>query len=1294
MISRYHRVADAQAAIDALKAKLVTQFAQFETERKLHKDREAKLRQQLEDYNPMFLKHEWRRPYLEYLAEVDAAVRCRALEQAKGRRIFEGSNDEFSHIRKKVDIKIIEKGNIACHRGNIKADASLYKLGYRCAKMDEAFFRSIYYLGPLGLDPDPLVYRKLTEALNLRGTMLFCFSFTESSRSSYQDTQFSSLLRQIYITMNDAKKDQKSPKLFDADPEVEQKIVLMRKIAEEVSILLRKTTPVPILHLHFRLITMMDPDLPQEALATFNEEASQLFKLHDKSNALDINLLRVNYEHQQKLNSFAARKYSWYESVNQLFKSFLGLLSGGQTQLNLMKFTHDNIEVTLGTQDDEQSINKAWEESMKNMVESLMAEKSRNISTYHEQKKEILKSINVLLDNPKSMTSTVDNNIEASTDHTRSLVAVLAENALLKLELAKAKYESARVRSLKPYTGSTSSQEILTLKQKLEQVEDEKAELVLGLSATEDELESTRASLADAYTEIESLDYKLNGKNHPNHDLRTLAVNVRLRFLNQATRRNNRGKYTAVHGLKFTDVGAIERGSAAVHGGDVRTDAFMIRNNIHNKFDDDYELLFLRIYGVSIDEVSQGRDGKYRLGSKHVEIADLRGTMSHCLSFSELTHDKEMDDRFDGLRYQCDMIYQEYFAQLGSAAKAQDAFNNNQDIDVHLVTMRNISDHIVGLEKQRLRSDLHTMTFLGPSTTKKVKGIKSSIQEDIRRPLALLSQNINRAKPITENPSSYITNESKKAISVLINQHEQAKSELESHKSSESKMKNEVEELRTQIQELHDTIKHDQDDLKELNQIIEGGMQGSSTIPDTQEALLEKLIAREAVIDREIFNLRDDKVISRAKIWFDAVGKVDESIEHPDQASRDRNLSMRKEMYIRTKRSIAQDTKAALLSTKEDIRKQKLDILRDDSVEGHVPLAPPSPISMDSDQVSYVAETPLDDPFVEDAPQNRDGSWATINGEESSDILSRVFSEDNQTEEEIHRATIEEDTSLRLQIQNTERKIQEWEGNFDRFKLETQATIERLASEISFSEDSLQEYKNALDDADEVRGQLVHNLAQIEGDRDRLCVIVEEVGLPILARNAENMKRIKRDGVFTSLGNSHLPFNEILVRNGDYAATGGHIDAHLASILLCEKEIVSGPVISHEMFLNMYGVSVGEYRPLYKVSDRLDEMFNMHAMLVESGSFTEKTLSETRDSLFQNLFTQGLLQFDTIEAPNAKDKGRIFDSQDGEDQIQTFNEMLEIVQDIKRMQRDAKSEPVSEQSDSEQSVSDQSVSES
>ncbi|TEY39731.1 hypothetical protein BOTCAL_0451g00080 [Botryotinia calthae] len=449
---------------------------------------------------------------------------------------------------------------------------------------------------------------------------------------------------------------------------------------------------------------MIDPNLSQEAFATFNEEEYQLSKLHGKSNALDIDLLHANYEHQQKLINFAARKDSWCESVNQLFKSFLGLLSGGQTQSNLMKLTHDNIEVTLGTQDDEQSINKAWEESMNSLVESLMAEKSRTVSTYCEQKKEILKIIDVLLDSPESMISTVNIHSEASADHTQSLVAVLTGKASLKSKLAKTEQELAQSKSNRPETSGTSSQELSTLKQKLEQFGGEKAELELRLSATEDELELTRASLADAHTEIESLDYKLNGKNHPNHDLRTLAVNARLRFFNQSTRRKNHGNYAAV-GLKVTDIGAIERGSAAVHSGNVRLDAYLTQNNIHIKFNEDYKSLFLLMYGFSVDEVSQGGDGKYRIGSRNVEIADLRGTMAHCLSFSELTHNKKMDDRFDYLRSHCDVIYQEYLAQLGSAARAQDAFNDNRLINAHLIVMRSISDYIVDREKQRRRSE-------------------------------------------------------------------------------------------------------------------------------------------------------------------------------------------------------------------------------------------------------------------------------------------------------------------------------------------------------------------------------------------------------------------------------------------------------------------------------------------------------------------------------------------------------------------------------------------------------------
>ncbi|KAF7948704.1 hypothetical protein EAE96_007898 [Botrytis aclada] len=109
IISRYHKVADAEAAIHALKAQLVAQHVNFELERKTHRDREANLKKQLDEYKSKFLELEGRRPFLESLAKVGAAVRCRALEQAKGRRIFGEGKDKFTNIRGEVDIRSLRR---------------------------------------------------------------------------------------------------------------------------------------------------------------------------------------------------------------------------------------------------------------------------------------------------------------------------------------------------------------------------------------------------------------------------------------------------------------------------------------------------------------------------------------------------------------------------------------------------------------------------------------------------------------------------------------------------------------------------------------------------------------------------------------------------------------------------------------------------------------------------------------------------------------------------------------------------------------------------------------------------------------------------------------------------------------------------------------------------------------------------------------------------------------------------------------------------------------------------------
>lgn len=124
-------------------------------------------------------------------------------------------------------------------------------------------------------------------------------------------------------------------------------------------------------------------------------------------------------------------------------------------------------------------------------------------------------------------------------------------------------------------------------------------------------------------------------------------------------------------------------------------------------------------------------------------------------------------------------------------------------------------------------------------------------------------------------------------------------------------MEHEVEGLRAEIQELHSTIQEDREAFQRLTELQ------LQEAPDTQEALLEQLIAKEAEIDRELFRLREDRVERRAHLWFDVMGKADESIEYPDQASRDRNLAMRREAYVNTKRTMAVETKEKLLLARE-----------------------------------------------------------------------------------------------------------------------------------------------------------------------------------------------------------------------------------------------------------------------------------------------------------------------------------------------------------------------------------------
>ncbi|KAJ8065626.1 hypothetical protein OCU04_006301 [Sclerotinia nivalis] len=449
----------------------------------------------------------------------------------------------------------------------------------------------------------------------------------------------------------------------------------------------------------------MDLNPASETLDALDKESLQLIELHEKFYDIDANFLRTSYHHRQKLYEVAAKKKSWVDgtvkevgrdtrtNVNnnglgvvysgyakrlvktidysrregKAFSLYLttkdhnlyGAFHGGRTRLNLIQFTYEDIEVTLGIGDDQQNIKEAWEDAMKDEMESLKAQNASMNYNQREQRKEILKKIDVILRHySKDVKSEVGSHDEVSANNAQS--ASIASDRIASLEA-----------------------ELSTTQKQLTDAQNHKDTLVLELSTTKNELDSTQSMLTEAETNIQSLTYELEGRNHPNHDIRTLSVNTRLRFFNESTRRNDH---------------------AAVHSGDVRADTYMIHENIHNKFDDGHQELFLHTYGVTVDMVNQGRCGRYRIGSKNVEIADLRGTMAHCLSFSEFTNDKNGDIEFESLRDECELSYERFLRELGSAAKAQNAFDFDPNIEKCLTKMRDISQQIVDREKLRLRS--------------------------------------------------------------------------------------------------------------------------------------------------------------------------------------------------------------------------------------------------------------------------------------------------------------------------------------------------------------------------------------------------------------------------------------------------------------------------------------------------------------------------------------------------------------------------------------------------------------
>lgn len=319
--------------------------------------------------------------------------------------------------------------------------------------------------------------------------------------------------------------------------------------------------------------------------------------------------------------------------------------------------------------------------------------------------------------------------------------------------------------------------------------------------------------------------------------------------------------------------------------------------------------------------------------------------------------------------------------------------------------------------------------------------------------------------------------------------------------------------------------------------------------------------------------------------------------------------------------------------------------------------------------VRYRPDDYLDDSSPQSDQQDEGASWLTYHTASSSNSRGILLRSNNSLSETISPALAEENKLLKAQLQTTQERVQRWEEKFDQYRKNTTAAIKRLQTEVEDSQEIAQQVKCQLHKSEDLSEKFLKEIGALQEEKKRLLVIVNEIGLPILARGVEYMKQIKRHGKHVDLDNHTTPFSKPVVRTGNIASTGGHINSHFASLLLCNQDVISGPVISHEMFLTIFGVSVEDYEDFYDVSDKLDEMLNMHACLVECGSFTKETLSKTRDELFGNLFDQCLLLFNGIEALCVSDKGRIFDEAVKDGEVEAFGEMVRIVKEIEGLQK-------------------------
>ncbi|KAM3068810.1 hypothetical protein ACMFMG_010978 [Clarireedia jacksonii] len=412
---------------------------------------------------------------------------------------------------------------------------------------------------------------------------------------------------------------------------------------------------------------------------------------------------------------------------------------------------------------------------------------------------------------------------------------------------------------------------------------------------------------------------------------------------------------------------------------------------------------------------------------------------------------------------------------------------------------------------------------------------------------------------------------------------------------------------------------------------------------------LDALVQRDAELDFELSRLREDGVRELCELELQLKGRKIrflESFTHTSNLPLDSHcdpgteeLEVHKEVLnfageawkkhadniVRAKLSSSERKKEEILKQKESIKKAKARLC------GSLDLRNPfdSSTALGSNEES-----------------NFTGVSSLIPSDNESAVVTKPTQRTLHTPREAHNCSPKPPSKPSASLarpQDEPRTLQS--GAAPRFKSQAPlpADLSSIQAEVHHLDKGFAEVENLVD-------ELLTTVAELREDNAALTVLAEDIALPVLARNFETLKRVKREGRNVSLENTRGRIEYGVIENGDMAISSGHVAAHFAAWKLLDFGVIGGHSISEEAFVKMYGITVDDYETLFGVSVRLDELFDMHARLAACGSFTPNTLFKRKDLRFLRCFVDILNTFYSINVDSMKEKGEIFDSMEKVDQ--------------------------------------------